>query len=156
MGNTKLFDDVDEMFVKKTTWTSETKVIGIECHEFLKKFEKREDVLSPLFELDDADLMIRVRNKRKVVTGLDHFDVELVNFSEKHQTLSASFIDWSGAQRRWKMKELNPDGGFMPVFLSYETYKSWAKENGDVFRLKATITLHKKVDAGQDGWIRLN
>lgn len=41
------------------------------------------------------------------------------------------------------------------TFLSHEKYKTWAKTHGDVFMLKATVTLHQQVNSTtEDGWTR--
>ena len=47
-------------------------------------------------------------------------------------------------------KELNPGSGWgSGCFVTYEEYKKWAKENGDIFKLELNVTLHF---SDQSGW----
>ena len=145
----KLFEDVNELFVEKPTWTSETKTVGVEIPEFLKKIEEKKSVVSPRFKLSGVEFSILV------TPGCDDSQfirVELKNCSTEDQTTSASFLEKSGARKSWKMLGIKAKLNMgCPKFLSHEKFKTWAEKHGDVFKLKATVTLHQKK---QDDWIR--
>ena len=152
MSQRKLFEDVDELFVQKPSWTSETRIVGIEIPEFLKKIEMKEIVRSPRFKLAGIEFCIRAIPgfKETEFIGLD-----LVHTSDEDQTTSVTFTEESGVKKSWQMEiaEANMGYGFAN-FLSHEKYKVWAKDHGDVFRLKAKVTLHQKRNEDEDGWIR--
>ena len=143
----KLFEDVDELFQEKPRWSSDIKTVGLEIPEFLKKIEDKKTVESPTFQLPGAAFYI------KVAPGSEFTRVELVNGSKKAQTASVTFLEGSGAQCSLKMQEIKVNHclGFSQ-FLSHEKFKTWAKKHGDVFKLKAVVTLHQK--ATGEGWIR--
>ena len=155
MSKCKLFEDVDELFVKTKTKPSETKIVGIEIPGFLEKIEKNEEFSSPNFKLAGVEFYIRVGFCSEFI------DVQLVNYSGEDQTISVTFTEESGVKKSIQTdtidaKYYRTDGwlGF-PEFLSYEDYEAWAKDHGDVFKLKAKVTLHQKVmDEDEDGWIR--
>ena len=150
MSKCKLFEDVDELFVKNRG-TSVTKTVGIEIPDFLDKIEKKVEVKSPRFKLAGVEFYILV------IPGFSETKfiyVGLFNCSDEDQTTSVTFTDESGVERSWQMEPLGAkDYDGFPNFLSYEDYKTWAKDHGDVFKLKAKVTLHQKV-MDEDGWIR--
>ena len=150
MSKRKLFEDVDELFVQKPSWTSKTRIVGIESPEFLKKMEMKEIVRSPRFKLAGIEFYIDIDCEETEFIG-----ISLANTSDEDQTTSVTFTEESGVKRSWQMKiaEANRGYGFVK-FLSYEKYKVWAKDHGDVFRLKAKVTLHQKRNEDEDGWIR--
>ena len=152
MSERKLFEDVDELFLKKSTWTSETKTVGIEIPEFLENIEKKEIVRSPRFKLAGVEFYIRVTPG---YNDTEFICVGLVNSSDEDQTTSVTFTEESGVERSWQMDKVgaNKRWGFSK-FLSHEEYKAWAKNHGDVFKLKVTVTLHQKKESAEDGWIR--
>ena len=150
----KLFEDVEELFVEKPTWSSETKTVGMEISDFLKKIEVKKITHSPEFTLSGVKFYIRVWPG---FNGSEFIRVELVNGSKNDQTTSVTFLEGSGSQLSFKMgivpsKYVQGGRGF-DEFLSHQKFKAWAKTNGDVFRLKVTVTLHKKQETGDD-WIR--
>ena len=137
---------VDELFVGKPMWTSETKIVGIEIPDFLMKIEGKENINSPHFKLSGVELYLKVK------PGSHFISVFLWNGSKEDQTTSFT-LDGSGVEHSWKMKKIAAkDSLGFKNFLSIEKFKTWAKNHGDVFKLKATLTLHKK-RAGDD-WIR--
>lgn len=154
MSKRKLFEDVDELFVQKPSWTSETKIVGIEIPEFLKKIEMKEIVRSPRFKLAGIEFCIRA------IPGVEETEfigLVLVNTSDEDQTTSVTFTEESGVKRSWQMEITKANTGYgFAKFLSHEKYKVWAKDHGDVFRLKAKVTLHqkRKTTEDEDGWIR--
>ena len=152
MSQRKLFEDVDELFVQKPSWTSETKIVGIESPEFLKKMEMKEIVRSPRFKLAGIEFFIDIYCGETEFIG-----ISLANTSDEDQTTSVTFTEESGVKRSWQMEitKANMGNGFAK-FLSHEKYKVWAKDHGDVFRLKAKVTLHqkRKTTEDEDGWIR--
>ena len=149
MSKRKLFEDVDELFVQKPSWT---KIVGIEIPEFLKKIEMKEIVRSPRFKLAGIEFCIRAIPGFKET---EFIGLVLVNTSDEDQTTSVTFTEESGVKKSWQVKiaEANMGYGFAD-FLSHEKYKVWAKDHGDVFRLKAKVTLHQKRNEDEDGWIR--
>ena len=152
MSKRKLFEDVDELFVQKPSWTSETKIVGIESPEFLKKMEMKEIVRSPRFKLAGIEFFIDIYCGETEFIG-----ISLANTSDEDQTTSVTFTEESGVKRSWQMEIIKANIGFgFAKFLSHEKYKVWAKDHGDVFRLKAKVTLHqkRKTTEDEDGWIR--
>ena len=146
----RLLEDVDHLFVGKPTWTSETTTVGLEIPDFLKKIEKKENVMSPRFKISGVKFYMRV------APGLDDPEfvgVDLIIDSEEVLTISGSFLEGTGASISWEMTEMKIGWG-CPEFLSHEDFKAWAKNHGDVFKLKATITLHQKGNTTGDDWIR--
>ena len=148
----KKYEDVDELFVQKPTWTSETKTVAIEIPEFLMKIDEKVYVKSPRFKLAGVEFYIRVTPGYK---DREFVRVALVNVSDEDQTTSVTFTEDSGVERSWQMEtvEANRTWG-LSDFLSHEHYKTWAKDHGDVFKLKARVTLHQKGKTAEDGWIR--
>ena len=137
--------------IEKPTWSSETKTVGMEISDFLKKIEDKKVTNSLEFTLSGVKFYIQVRPGFK---GSEFIRVELVNGSKNDQTTSVTFLEGSGSQLSFKMGIVPSEksGGF-DEFLSHQKFKDWAKTNGDVFRLKVTVTLHKKQETGDD-WIR--
>ena len=148
----KLLEDVDELLSQKPMWTSETKTIGLEIPEFLKKIEKKKDVKSPRFKISGVEFYLWVTPG---FNDSEFIRVDLMNCSMETQTTSVIFLEGSGARDSWKMHEVVADKGWgCPEFLSHEQFKGWAKDHGDVFKLKATVTLHQKKQETGDDWIR--
>ena len=151
MSKRKLFEDVDELFVKNRG-TSVTKTVGIEIPDFLDKIEKKVEVKSPRFKLAGVEFYILV------IPGFSETKfiyVGLFNCSDEDQTTSVTFTDESGVDKSLKMYPFgaNDHDGFVE-FLSHEEYKAWAKDHDDVFKVKVRVTLHQKEESAEDGWIR--
>ena len=126
---------VDELFVGKPMWTSETKIVGIEIPDFLMKIEGKENINSPHFKLSGVELYLKVK------PGSHFISVFLWNGSKEDQTTSFT-LDGSGVEHSWKMKKIAAkDSLGFKNFLSIEKFKTWAKNHGDVFKLKAKVTL---------------
>ena len=128
----KLFRDVEELFVEKPTWTSNTKTVGVEISEFLKKIEEKKVTNSPEFMLSGVKFYIRVTPG---YNGTEFVRVSLMNGSENEQTTSVTFLEESGAQASWKMHKVDSNSGrAFTEFLSHEKFKTWAKNHGDIFK----------------------
>ena len=154
MAKRKLLEDVDELFVDNPTWTSETKTVGIECHQFLKKIDDKKLIESPRFKLAGVKFFIRIWTDYQS-SGCVRVDLVHGHGSDEDQTSSGSFSEGSGARRNWEMKAIGVNNGWgFKKFLTHEKYRAWAKDNGDVFKLRAEVTLHTKVDTAEDGWTR--
>ena len=74
-----------------------------------------------------------------------------MNCTEEAQTTSVTFLEGSGKEgSSIKMKEIPANRGYgYPKFLSVKEFKAWATNHGEVFKLKATVTLYQKV-SGDD------
>ena len=145
MAENLLENGVDELFVEKPSWTSNTVTIGVEIPNFQKKMEEQKIVDSPRFKLSGLEFNIQV--KAGTEKDPEFIGVFLQNDSKEAQTTSVTFLV-SGEEDRWEMKEIRANGGWgYPKFLSHEKFQAWAKKYGDVFKLKATVTLH-------NNWIR--
>ena len=155
MEDKSQLEDVDLLFVQKPTWISETKIIGIEIHDFLKKIEKEEEVRSPKIELAGLEFYIVLTPSSFGKEDGEFFIfVSLVNSSHEELMTSVSFVGSGVAQGTcWEMIVIEANGGLEGRLLNLEKFKAWAKTQGDVFKLKATVTLHRKMDA-DDGWTR--
>ena len=153
MSKRKQYEDVDELFVEKPTWNSETKTVAIEIPEFLKKIDKKEIVVSsPKFKLAGVEFCIKVTPRNK---DTEFIRVALANCSGEDKTTSVIFNEESGVERSWQMVTIGVNYEYaFPKFLSHEKYKTWAKDHGDVFKLRAKVTLHQKMNTAEDGWIR--
>ena len=149
MPKRKLFENVDELFVKKPTWTSVTKTVGIQIPEFLKKIDKKEKVKSPRFKLAGVEFYIRIFPG---IHDSEFVGVDLVNSSNEDQTTSVTFTAESGIKGSWRMETVtaNHRRGFCH-FLPHEDYKACY---GDMFKLRAKVTLHQKLNTAEDSWIR--
>ena len=101
----KKYEDVDELFVQKPTWTSETKTVAIEIPEFLMKIDEKVYVKSPRFKLAGVEFYIRVTPGYK---DREFVRVALVNVSDEDQTTSVTFTEDSGE------KLADGDGGSQP------------------------------------------
>ena len=77
-----------------------------------------------------------------------------MNCTEEAQTTSVTFLEGSGKEgSSIKMKEIPANRGYgYPKFLPVKEFKAWATNHGEVFKLKATVTLYQKVFG--DDWIR--
>ena len=140
----KLFENgVDELFVEKPSWTSNTVTIGIEIPNFLKKMEEKKIVDSPSFKLSGLEFYVQVHAGTKKYP--EFIGVFLFNCSKEVQT--AIFVE-GGTSWKFEMKEIWLGLGCLD-FLSHEKFKAG---DGDVFKLKATVTLHQKKTG--DDWIR--
>ena len=143
----KLFENgVDELFVEKPSWTSNTVTIGIEIPNFLKKMEEKKIVDSPSFKLSGLEFYVQVQAGTE--KNPEFIGVFLFNCSKEVQTMSAIFVEEGGMSWKFEMKEIWLGFG-CPMFLSHEKFKAG---DGDVFKLKATVTLHQKKTG--DDWIR--
>ena len=148
----KLFENgVDELFVEKPSWTSNTVTIGIEIPNFLKKMEEKKIVDSPSFKLSGLEFYVQVQAGTE--KNPEFIGVFLFNCSKEVQTMSAIFVE-GGMSWKFEMKEIGIEGNLVgvvgiPEFLSHEKFKAG---DGDVFKLKATVTLHQKKTG--DDWIR--
>ena len=114
------------------------------------KIDEKMVVNSPRFKLSGVEFSIRV------APGFNDFEficVTLINCSKESQTTSVTSLEGSGVEKTWKMDECkaNSSWGF-PEFLSHEEFRALAKKHGDVFKLKTTVTLHKKIDTTGDSW----
>ena len=148
----KLLEDVDELFSQKSMWTSMTKTVGVEIPEFLKKIEEKKLVESLEFKISEVEFFIRVTPGYQ---DSEFIRVDLMNCSKEKQATSVTFLQGSGAAVSWEMIEVPGDKGRgCPRFLSHEKFKAWANIHGDVFQLKAKVTLHQKKQETGDDWIR--
>ena len=109
--------------------------------EFLKKIENKEIVNSPRFKLFGNEFNIAVwpGNVNPQFTSVFLMEGRKM----KNQTTSVTFLERSGAQH---------SGERVVEFLSHEKFKTWAENHSDVFKLKATVTLHQEKTG--DDWIR--
>ena len=135
-------------------WTSETQNVGLKIPDFLKKIEEKKVVLSPKFnfsgDTDGVDFELKV----KAGSENPQFISVFLFASKEDQITSVTFLEGSGARASWEMaKVLLPGGWGYKKFLSLVKFKTWAKTHGDVFMLRATVTLHQKKQPGEC-WIR--
>jgi len=142
----------DEIFVLKTKMISESTKKTIEIHDFIKKIEDEvnmREILSPKFIMDGdgAEFSIKVRS-RKDSSGSGWISVYLYNFSNEDQLLSVT-VKGSGVEQSWEVPAGNGCGG---SFMSHETYREWAEDHGDVFKLEVVVTLLTKAEG--DDWTR--
>ena len=146
----KLFEDVDELLEEKSMSTSKTKTVGMKITEFLQKIYEKKFVDSPRFNLGGVEFFIRVRHNDEN-PQCEFIGVFLMNGSKKDQTFSVTFLEGSGTRESFKKITALRGQGFLK-FLSLEKFRTWAFIHGDVFQLKATVTLHQKGTG--DDWIR--
>ena len=149
----ELLENVDELFEEKSTSTSKTKSVGMKISEFQKKIEEKKTLSSPRFMLDGFEFCIHMKLQPSCEKYPEFISVYLKNCSKKDQTISLNLVEGSGAQEKYKMKEIKVGGSLgFPRFLSPDKFKTWAFIHGDVLKLKATVTLHQKGTV--DGWTR--
>ena len=87
----KLFENgVDELFVEKPSWTSNTVTIGVEIPNFQKKMEEQKIVDSPRFKLSGLEFNIQV--KAGTEKDPEFIGVFLQNDSKEAQTTSVTLI----------------------------------------------------------------
>ena len=149
--------ETDELFVLKTKWIKETTKKTIEIHDFLKKIEDdKKGIQSPKFKLAGVEFAIDVYPNNIVNGSPDYIGVFLFNYSGEDQTISMTVKEASGLENldlEMDIVETGRGWGFHQ-FLTHEKYRAWAKDNGDVFKLRAEVTVHTKVDTAEDGWTR--
>ena len=129
-------------------------IIGGEIPNFLKIIEEKKRVDSPRFkfsgDVDGVQFFIRVCPGNE---DLEFISVYL-RASKEDQITSVTFLEASGTRMSWEMTDVPLSTGWgYKKFLSLKMFQTWAKKHGDVFKLKATVTLHKQEETGGD-WIR--
>jgi len=120
-------------------WNSETKTMFIESHKFLEKIHEKRKISFPKFKLLETEFFVRIEFKYS-----DYISVYLHQHSQQIQTVSYTFEDESGVKKGITSDKINAGKGRgLREFRSVENYRAWAGQNEDVFRLKATVTLHR-------------
>lgn len=122
-------EEVDELFVLTTDRISETKKINIEIQDFLEKMDGHDDAFfyeTPIFT------MVGEKFKIVVVPGDQEICVELTGFSSASDPMDNEWIF------RKQILEVNHGQR-----LSHEWYRRFVKENGDVLKLEAKVTVTK-------------
>lgn len=154
----KLVDsDADEVLViQKKQEVTATKTVSISIPNLLKK-------------INDETLTIaggrdfKIRNKEVFIGVLSkspepgYIEINIVNSSKGDVVLS---LDWKETppflpppdffHKKMRLRARSVTGWSA---MSYDDYKQWAMEHGDVFKLKVTITLHLKESSNQ--WTNL-
>ena len=142
----KLVDsEADEVYVlQRNQETTVTKTVSFTIPDFLQKiFDKNNEmkpITSPRFKLGVFDLEFEVRpeddegyvgfyiqnpNKKEVMISME------VNKPEKAIEIAFYRIIWkANGSRGWQN------------YMRHDDYRNWADENGDEFKIEATVTLH--------------
>ena len=146
----------EETFVLKTRMISESTKKTIEIHDFINKIEdqsnNKQAIFSPKFKMAEVEFSIDVYPDCSVHNGPGFIGVFLHNYSKEDQ-MSCVSSKASGVAGSWKMVKVPAGKGWgWPKFLSHEKYREWAKANGDVFKLEAVVTHHRKAEG--DDWTR--
>ena len=136
----------------------------VEILEFLKMISddenKMKKVVSPKFYLGDVEMSIGVYPDYK---SSGRIGVFLHNHSDQDQKVSVAFTSKKSKSaasyyliresRERAIIKANKSFGY-PGFLSHRDYKNLAEEDGDVFKLEVSVSLHTKEESATDGWTR--
>jgi len=132
------------MKMKNPRRTSESKKLDFEIKDLLKMIDNQrfKAIDSPKFTLGGSKFLIRVGPEEEG----RYIAVYLINTSNEDQTVTIDIKINDGKhmisnETVFPAKKIGWEWGFD---LSHERYKSWYNENGDVFKLELTATLHIK------------
>ena len=153
MAKKRLLKEQEEMFVLNAEKVEVTKTVHVEIQDFTKKIDdeenKKKRIISPKFKVGDTSFTVRVYPQQHWKENFGESIAVCIDNEEKENVIATvTFKHASGAKRTFKNKEMTANGGWgFFNFLSHETYKNWAKDHGDVFKLEVEITLHVKKPA---------
>ena len=155
-----------ELILNKATWSSVEEVeLEVEIHDFLEKIfddgKKKKAIESPKFNLGGVEMTIRVYPDYRMGGSVGVF---LLNHSDQDQKVSFTFTSKKSKSagpiyaltqesRERVMIQANKSLGY-PGFLSHRDYKKLAEEDGDVFKLEVSVSLHTKEKSATDSWTR--
>jgi len=154
MANRKLEKrDVDELFVLQNKWKVDTKTVGIEIHDMLEKIEdednKKKPIFSPTFQLGGIPFNLIVTPEK--IPGFISFVMSNESNEDQITSFQIKGVGLSFNTNTMTMKRCLGRG--WDKFRSHEEYKKWVKKNQDVFKVEVTVSLHTKVNHGDD-WKR--
>jgi len=131
-----------KMKMKNPRRTSETKKWNFEIKDFLKMIDNQEFKIidSPKFTLGGSKFAIKVMNVKDEETR--YIAVYLANNEDQTVTYDFKICDDMIISNKIEVPAENKGTAFF--LFSFEAYKNWATENGDVFKLELTLTLHIK------------
>jgi len=155
----KLVDsEADEVFVlQKKQEQTVTKTVSISIPDLLEKIDDKDNknnpIRCPIFKLGNLDFYLKVYPEDK--EEKDNIGVFIHNPNNVDAKISMKVkentIDDQITLRTIKTTE----GWGWSDFMSHNAYRQWAAENGDVFKLTATVTLHPKGSSGAEEWSTL-
>ena len=131
-------DGIGFVLKSQRTSASATKRVHCEIPNLLEKIERSvwSAILSPKFEVAGIEFSLLVWPMP--ITG--NIAVYLCNESGKKVCASFS-IQSAGKMLSFEKKDY-PAHFLKGSLLSYSNYRKWVKKNGDIFKLKAIITVH--------------
>ena len=131
-------DGIGFVLKSQRTSASATKRVHCEIPNLLEKIERSvwSAILSPKFEVAGIEFSLLVWPMP--ITG--NIAVYLCNESGKKVCASFS-IQSAGKMLSFEKKDY-PAHFLKGSLLSYSNYRKWVEKNGDIFKLKATITVH--------------
>ena len=153
----KLVDDeVDEVFVlQKKQELTITKTVSFSIPDFVEKIDendeniRRKAVKTPSFKLGELNFHCYVYPEyHKEEEDYGYVGFFLHNGNEEDVNLSMKILEAPGPVDKTMTLEAvtieaNKSWGW-GGYMDHEEYREWARENGDVFKIKAKVTLHLK------------
>ena len=137
---------------------SETKKVDFEIEDLIKMIDNEEKktkaIGSPKFTLAGVQFSIRVYPEKTA----NYIGVFVMNESNEDQTVSFAFKSPIPDTELgpFNMQVIEKGWGWgSPDYMTHEEYKSWANENGDVFKLEVTATLQIKEKPAVESTITL-
>ena len=157
MAKKKQLHDQEEFFVLNAEKVEVNKTVHVEIHDLIKRINdqenKKEGIVSPEFQVGDTSFTVKVYPQDWREDSKEYIAVYLHNDEKENVTATFNFKHASGAEETHENREFKADDGFgTNMFLSHKAYNEWAKDHGDVFKMKVQITLH--IEKGPAQWTR--
>ena len=151
----KLVDsEVDEVFVlQKNPEVRFTKTVSFSIADLLEKINdennKGDKITTPRFKLGNLDFCFDIYLNDENDEG--YVELYLHNSNRDDKIISLRFIETPNNTTfddGLNHENIEAGGGFgWPKFMSHDDYREWAGQNGDVFKITATVTLHQREES---------
>ena len=156
----KLVDsEADEVFVlQKKQERTVTKTVSFSIPDLLEKINdednKENPIKTPTFKLGNLDFYFQVYPEYK--EGFVGFYIHSSNREEVTITMEIKkpTVRRGGSIFNRQIIKTNSGRGWQK-FMSHDDYREWATENGDEFKITATLTLHLTEGSSDGEWTTL-
>ena len=150
----KLVDsDVDEVFVlQKKQERTFTKTVSFSIPDLVEKIDENDEnirrtaILTPSFKLGELDFHFFILPECDDEETYDHVGFFINNDNREDVMISMEILEGPTVSGHiFDCRNVKSELGHgWPQYMSHDDYREWATENGDVFKITATVTLHLK------------
>ena len=147
-----------EVFVlkRKSLADKETKTVGFEIHDFTGMIEESKNkskiqspIKSPNFKIGEKKLYITIYPD---LIGNGYISAYLCNLNKEEVKVSYTLKHESRENLTHEEKDLKAGHLCGSLYMSHVSYKKWAEDHGDVFKVEAEITLHEQDENTEPKW----